>query len=516
LLAASGNMIATGRVPDGGQLNLPLRSLSTSGYYTARITRTYADGTVLSVDSSAFYVDLKSWAECAGVYEMLLADVNGLIGDGAHYRGKLVATITKTGSVSGRISYNEAPHLNAVDPAQSPASSIRAYTPVTRTFAARFTTADALQAHCTPRLGTGIVANRQSLTLCLDFSTTPAQLTAEVEDRVSLPVDSTRPEGSICSGSATASVTNLRAVPVAGMPQPINLSAATASHYTIGSNPPQTEQTPPNSDNSAYILIQTLASGRLIWTTRMTGYTGSGSGYLKLSDSSASNSLELPLYESRSLSNTPQLNATSLLGELHLEKDDTTDDWSVRLQNGPTEDSLEKQSSYILKGLLNGKLSPIYSAIAFNQDKTQPTAYTKNFNWSGVASLDFSDQNATAWNTSTGVFGLQPSLTKAPLFLSARDPVTGEDYVWSLSVLPTGLVRATKHLPGGSLQPALTMRLDRARGEWTGSYMNSSKIRRNLFGVVVSYSGDRGPLAQGWIEAGVLPSVRTGAWSLSD
>jgi hypothetical protein len=246
----------------------------------------------------------------------------------------------------------------------------------------------------------------------------------------------------------------------------------------------------------------------------MTGYTGSGSGYLKLSDPYASNSLEVPLYESRCISNTLHLNATSLLGELRLNKDDAKDSWSVRLQNGATVDSLERQSSYISKGLLNGKLSPVYSAVAFNQDGTQPSAFSKNFNWSGVTSLEFSDQNATAWSPLTGVFGLQPSLTKAPLYLSAEDPVTGKNYVWSLSVSVTGLVRAAKYLPGDSSQPALTMRLDRARGEWTGSYVDPSKIRRNLFGVIVPLGGDLDPSSQGWIEAGVLPGLRTSEWRL--
>jgi hypothetical protein len=247
----------------------------------------------------------------------------------------------------------------------------------------------------------------------------------------------------------------------------------------------------------------------------MTGYTGSGSGYLKLSDPSASDSLEVPLYESRSISNALHLNTTSLLGELRLNKYDTKDSWSVELQNGSTVDSLERQSSYISKGLLNGKLSPVYSAIAFNQDGAQLSAFSKSFNWSGVTGLKFSDQNATSWSPSTRVFGLQPSLTKAPLYLSAEDPVTGKNYVWSLSVSSTGLARAAKYLPGDSSQPALTMRVDLARGEWTGSYMDPSKIRRNLFGVIVPLGGDQDPSAQGWIEAGVFPGMRTGAWSLA-
>jgi hypothetical protein len=197
----------------------------------------------------------------------------------------------------------------------------------------------------------------------------------------------------------------------------------------------------------------------------MTGYTGSGSGYLKLSDPSASDSLEVPLYESRSISNALHLNTTSLLGELRLNKYDAKDSWSVELQNGSTVDSLERQSSYISKGLLNGKLSPVYSAIAFNQDGAQLSAFSKSFNWSGVTGLKFSDQNATSWSPSTRVFGLQPSLTKAPLYLSAEDPVTGKNYVWSLSVSSTGLARAAKYLPGDSSQPALTMRVDLALSE---------------------------------------------------
>ena len=78
-----------------------------------------------------------------------------------------------------------------------------------------------------------------------------------------------------------------------------------------------------------------------------------------------------------------------------------------------------------------------------------------------------------------------------------------------------GLARAAKYLPGDSSQPALTMRVDLARGEWTGSYVDPSKIRRNLFGVIVPLGGDQDPSAHGWIEAGVFPGMRTGAWSLA-
>ncbi len=122
--------------------------------------------------------------DAAGSYELLLEDSSGALGDGAHYRGKLIVTLIKTGTVPGRLFYNEAPRLEGTSAGLSPDWGVRAYTPVVRSFAAPWTvdSENALESTCPPRLGLRLAANRQSLVLRMDFSASPLELKAEVRD----------------------------------------------------------------------------------------------------------------------------------------------------------------------------------------------------------------------------------------------------------------------------------------------------------------------------------------------
>jgi len=109
---------------------------------------------------------------------------------------------------------------------------------------------------------------------------------------------------------------------------------------------------------------------------------------------------------------------------------------------------------------------------------------------------------------------LQPALKKALPHLIAEDPGTGLNYVWNVSLSSTGLVRATPTVQSASKQPALTLQLDAMLGEWTGFYEGTDGVRRNLFGVILPQAETTDPMADGWIEAGVLPGMRVGAWRL--
>ena len=513
LLSAAGVTVASGAVPSDGALSVPLRAASVSGNYTVRITRTYADGPKKSVDSNPFHVDLKSLSDAAGSYEMMLEDRSGVLGDGANYRGKVVATITRTGEVSGRLFFNEAPHLEGAASTQSPAPGLRSYTPVELPFAALFKTVSD-KAECNPVLGVGATANRQRLALSLDFSESPVQLKAEVRDDASLGMDRSLADGALSTGAGAASLVSLRAVPVAGGTHEVDLTSVTASRYAIASNAPQFSESDPSSEHNASLLIQVLPSGQVLWTTRMPGYTGSGAGFLKVKEFASGHSLEMPLYEARSVSNNVQLNTTSLLGELRFNQDNATGQWAVRVQNGATDDGLERQSCYLTKQTLKGKRVPVYSEGAFNLNAKQPSGFTSNFNWTGVNPLDFSDQRDTSWSPSTGIWSLQPALKKAPLYLIAEDPGTGLNYVWNVSLSSTGLVRATPTVQSASTQPGLTLRMDATLGEWTGFYEGADRVRRNLFGVILPQGEPTDPIADGWIEAGALPGMRVGAWRL--
>jgi hypothetical protein len=225
------------------------------------------------------------------------------------------------------------------------------------------------------------------------------------------------------------------------------------------------------------------------------------------------NSLAASFYEAQSLSNATLFQTTSLLGELQLNKDVSSGTWTLGVRNGDIADGLERQSSYLGKGLVNGKLAPVDNAATFS---TGSLSVARNGTWSRVSLVDFGDQNASTWNLATGVFGGFPALTKKEHYLSALDPVTGGKYIWRLSISSVGVVRTWKYAPGNASQPVLGVTLDRARGEFLGGYLGMDGVRRNLRGVVLPQWEDRDPSAQGWLETGVLPGMQTGGWWLSE
>jgi hypothetical protein len=246
----------------------------------------------------------------------------------------------------------------------------------------------------------------------------------------------------------------------------------------------------------------------------MTAYAGSGSGVLGLKDPAADNVLVLPLYEARSIASTSQLNTASLLGEMCLAREKVGGSWSLSLWNRGVVDFIERQASNITKGLRNGRMVPIYRVASFEFEEPQPAAFARNFNWTGVSCLDFSEREAGAWSLSGGVLRWVPALTQMPHRIHVEDPVSGATYIWEVLIASTGAVRCVKHLPGDSSQPALSLRLDTVRGEWRGSYTDSDKIRRSLFGSLLPPSEETEVRARGWLEAGALPGVRTATWWL--
>ena len=277
-----------GVVPSTGILHLPLQTLTDSSLaYAVQFSRSYPDGSTATAQTRSFSVALRAWTEAAGTYTALLQDGNSsaTLADGAHARGLLTATVSRTGSVSGRVVYVEAPALSG-----APSAGVRAYMPATRTFTGRLlpSSADPSKLVCSVRLGTGAQTNRQAMDLKVDFLASQPTLQATVTDLISA-----KPE--VCLSRAELCVPASGAVP----PEVVG-------RYVLSANPALA--------NNAYTLVQVLASGRILWTTRLTGYTGSGSGGLVAENSSK---LTAPFFESRLLVGGTLLNSTVLLGGLN-------------------------------------------------------------------------------------------------------------------------------------------------------------------------------------------------------
>ena len=455
-----------GVVPSTGILHLPLQTLTDSSLaYAVQFSRSYPDGSTATAQTRSFSVTLRAWTEAAGTYTALLQDGNSsaTLPDGAHARGLLTATVSRTGSVSGRVVYVEAPALSG-----APSAGVRAYMPATRTFTGRLlpSSADPSKLVCSVRLGTGAQTNRQAMDLKVDFLASQPTLQATVTDLISA-----KPE--VCLSRAELCVPASGAVP----PEVVG-------RYVLSANPALA--------NNAYTLVQVLASGRILWTTRLTGYTGSGSGGLVAENSSK---LTAPFFESRLLVGGTLLNSTVLLGGLNWTRL-ADSGWNAAFSLGAVFDQVEKQSSYLSGTKVGSVFTPVYS------DALAST---------GVGFMDFSEQNYCPWN-STALATLFPASTAC--LLTVKDTLTDPDaagFSWQVTVSSTGSVKATGIPRAGVSPPTLVLRLNRSRGEWSG-YYNVDKVRRTLVGAALYVEMLRG---SGWVETGAQMAPNTARWELS-
>ena len=490
-----------GLVPANGEFEVPLRSLTAGGSFAVVLSREYADGQVIgNVKTAGFAVELKGIDAAAGTYELLLTDSNGLVGDGATYRGVVLATVSKTGSVSGRVLYNEAPPLSGA------AGSERVYTAVVRSFSSVFTpsAADPGRLVCAPKLGLGTQANRQALELELDFSAETVELNAVVRDRISVPPE-TDPEGCVSQGfGAVRGVTSLAAVGTGKL----NFTSL-VGRYALGSDSGSMHGSGPGADNNATVLAQVLTTGKVLWATRLSGFTGSGSATLSTTEQEAATA---QFYQARTLSTTKALSTNSLLGQLRFEKIEGGSLWSAKVSAAYDTDKLERQSCYVTKDVTK---VPVYDGDQFDLG----IAGSPTFNWSGVQLLDFQAGTSCRWTGSTtaGLLSfLNPATATAPtsippLYLIAEDPAGEGTYVWTIAVSASGVVKAYS---ATSSQPALTLRLDKTRGEWLGSYVSANKLRRTVAGVLARPEGEDSLRGAGWVEMGAIPATQTGGWRL--
>ncbi|NBV35151.1 MAG: hypothetical protein EBR81_15505, partial [Proteobacteria bacterium] len=240
-----------------------------------------------------------NWTDLVGTYEGLLEqNPDSPTDDMAVYRGAFSLTFNKTGTVSGRVFYNEA---TALDGSQN-----RVYVPVIRTFVGLLTasSANSLTYQKVIRLGTGTSLGRQELTLDVSFEETPPRLSVTVKDTASPSAgeDAWVSQALSCSRSLTK------------LPASTSVGGGTLDYSkVVGRYTLSATDGDPTGVNNAYVLAQVLSTGKVLWTSRMKGTLGTGSTGLRVT----SDGLNASFYEGRVSSTSASLKSTSVLGSLN-------------------------------------------------------------------------------------------------------------------------------------------------------------------------------------------------------
>ncbi|NBV86059.1 MAG: hypothetical protein EBS01_07310, partial [Verrucomicrobia bacterium] len=481
----------TGTIPASGTASavayIPLKSLTTGGSYSVKFSRYLSATERGSATSSAFNVSFLSWADyAAGTYQTLLAnDASALsaLNDGSVYRGFLSLSVSKFGSVSGKLYYNEATLLSGGT------SGERLYAPIVRAFSGKFApkAGNPSTMTFTPvRLGTAAQSTRESLTIDLDLSASPAKMSASLTDSVSLA------SGSCLSSASdvTKVASGLSTVDLAGLVGKYLLSANLANSAGV-------------YEQQAYVQAQVLSTGRLLWTSRLRGHTGSGATYLNTNDATAPFA---GLYEGSQITSSKLHNAYSLMGEVAFRL--TGGSWAASIGSPELQDKLEKQASYVARQTTgSGSLAAVYNSAYFSSGT----------NSTGVKFISFSNNDVARWcgATFTGIPAYLP--TARPLTLSVQDPLNSGTAAlsWAVTIGSSGAVAAVPQTVNGVTSPNVVLQFTKTTGLWSGVYVLSG-ARRTLVGA----SLDQGTAAatraaQGWAESGVFPATKTGTWTLS-
>jgi len=229
----------------------------------------------------------------------------------------------------------------------------------------------------------------------------------------------------------------------------------------------------------------------VLWTTRLTGYSGGGSSGLN-----TTNPLQFvaPLFESRAATVGTQSSTVALFGRFVWERT-LLQTWNASISTGTLTNRLEKQSSQLSGVRTQTGFKPVYTQANFDDDT----------NRTSVQLLDFRDQMEGRWGA-TPLSTLFPA--ERALTLRVQDPLIqpGAELSWSVTVSANGVVRATALTNNEQAAPPLSLRLDRIRGEWLGSY-TSGGVRRILIGAALELPTERG---RGWVEIG----PDSGRWRL--
>jgi hypothetical protein len=423
----------------------------------------------------------------AGTYEGLLESNNSAVGDGAKFRGLVNVTLTNRGSISGVVRYAEAAPLSGGSVQQ------RVYKPLRQSFVSKLTPVNGSPGRyvSTPSMGVGANAALRNLTLEFDCSTTPVGIQARFRDNGSIP-------SSVSADGALSRVTRFNRI---GAGLPAGFEGAVGRDVvlsdTVGSG---------TSRSQMYSLVQILASGRAMWTTRMPGYTATSSANLGAVNETR---LEGLAYESQISRSGTLFASENVFGRLivALGQDGK---WKTSFGHGQTDRSVERQSNRLAIPV-SGNASP-----AFQSD-----SFVQGTNWTGATSIDFSAGNGLRWIKSTGS-ALPEFLTpNAPMRLRVSDPLKNAagnpvSYAWDINLLANGA--ASRPVPvteNGVTPPALTLRLAPLTGQWTGGYAPANGLRRVLTGAVGSVQASPTERSRGWVElSGEVPVLRIGTWKL--
>jgi hypothetical protein len=490
--------VVQGKVsPETGEALVVLNALNASGTYKVRFTRISPEGDAQTADSATFSLAKRSWEDAAGTYETLLAGETALEvapAEPGSYRGMLVLSVTKRGAFSGKLLYNEAAALTSDGSSTLAPGTPRIYTPVQRSFSGSWSDDPQNPSIkvASPRLGMGSTASRQAMFLELDLSADPAVVNVRVSDTVSKGGGLFGSYAIGCVRLVTGSSSSLEPASVAGL----------TGRYTLGSDPGSPEE---GYRPDTYTLVQVLPSLRALWATRMAGYTGTGSSGVQIADP---NRPLVQFYEKFLLNTTTLFSSNSLLGELAFQRG-SEPEWKAFFGSTLVPSGLERQTSCLNKRT-TAPTAPIYDA-----------AFETGGRWSRVERTGFLQGEGSRWSglKSSGLPSFFPAtLTRT---LKLRDVLTSGgttstvDYLWTLNVSATGIVRVTS--PTGPSSPLLRLRLDKLRGEWTGSFSTGANVRRNLYGASIDSASDSTVFGRGWAEPMTgTQKAPTGGWRLEE
>jgi outer membrane protein assembly factor BamB len=357
-------------------------------------------------------------------------------------------------------------YLEAGSLAGAPKAGMRVYQPVSRSFVGTLVASEqnpVLQSG-TFRLGVGAQAGRQELAVELDQSAGEPVVKVTLTDRASLAASAV--------GVSVASEL-IRTVGTDGTPPAFWNSAV--GRYMLSAPPANT----PDADQNAQIAVQVLPTGRVLWQSRLTGYSGTGAASLTALSGALINA---PLYESRAASAGTLVATSALLGELQWKRA-LGGGWEIGLESNRLEQPRSKVKGSRGSTGFVGEYSPV--------------DFAAGTHYAGIRKISFDE--AGTLRIPGNLLGALLGADLPAMTLVSQDPLAGGSlgYTWSVTVSNTGAVRATGVASGGVTPPSLSLRLDRVRGEWSGAY-TAGGVRRLLIGCVVDLPESRG---RGWFES---------------
>ena len=396
-------------------------------------------------------------------------------GDGSVHRGVVSITITKRGAVSGRIRYNEL--------LRSEGSSPAVYRPVVRAFAGALKPGDSgsLKYGFTTNLGVGAGAGREQVVLEADYSTAVPSVTVRVLDRVSANAS-----GGQGFSSETPALTGV---------QSGEFPEGTLGRYVL-------------TTEAAYLLVQTLPSGRLVWSTKMPDYSNTGSA---LAIVTADGGVSAAFYEGKTSKPYEGSAVNSLIGSLNiLRPQDPSSKWRICPGDVHFPDALDWQSSL--------------SATQVTEVVEGGAAAASHVPFCERGLIQFTSEQSCQWSRRDNATASQQGPELAAIFSSGPAILTLRDfsrtdaagaptlYTWNVSHSGRGLT-ASGLSTNGVYPPALSLRLARDRGEITGFYGAPGATQRQLKGAALITEGPR-LSAGGWIEPGAADGANLSTWSI--